>query len=110
MEGLLKAERLFGADMNKLRILLLVLLCLAILEFVVIYAANPVYMQVNPEIQEVSHKGQTYTMQWDGGNATITLVTPAKTTTMNVINQQQFVCNGTTNIYLGNRLIFKLPP
>ena len=96
--------------MNKLRILLLVLLGLAILEFVVIYATNPVYMQVNPEIQEVSHRAQAYTMQWDGGNATIRLVTPTNTTTLNVVNQQQFVCNGTTNIYLGNRLIFKLPP
>ncbi|MCW3982484.1 MAG: hypothetical protein NWE96_00635 [Candidatus Bathyarchaeota archaeon] len=71
------------------------------------YQANP---NPNPKVMEVDHIQRLYTMQWNGQNTTLTLVfRDGNMTTLPVVTGQQFVCNGSSKLYEGDKLLFQFP-
>jgi hypothetical protein len=52
---------------------------------------------------------KAYLLQWNGENTTLTLVTPNGNRSIPISNGQQFACNGSTSIYVDNKLVFYLP-
>ncbi len=72
-----------------------------------VYQANPI---PNPDVMQVNGISRQYTMQWNGANTTLTMVfRDGNSTTLPVTTGQQFVCNASTRLFEGDRLIFQFP-
>jgi hypothetical protein len=71
------------------------------------YMTNPM---PNPNVMQVNSISRQYTLQWNGQNTTLTLMfRDGNSTTLPVVTGQEFVCNASTKLYLGDRLLFQLP-
>ncbi len=72
-----------------------------------VYMSNPI---PNPDVMQIKDVSRQYTMQWNGQNTTLTLVfSNGNSTALPVVTGQQFACNASTRLYLGDRLIFQFP-
>jgi hypothetical protein len=64
----------------------------------------------NPDVMQVNSISREYTLQWNGQNTTLTMVfRDGNSTTLPVVTGQQFICNASTKLYLGERLLYQLP-
>ena len=71
------------------------------------YVTEPV---PNPSVMQVNKITKTYTMQWNAQNTTLTLVMrDGNSTNFDVYTGQTFVCNGSSKLFLGERLLCQFP-
>ena len=80
---------------------------------IIIGAVAAAYMTApltNPNVMQVNEIAKTYTMQWNAQNTTLTLVfRDGNSTDFNVYTGQTFVCNASSKLFLGNRLLYQFP-
>ncbi len=85
----------------------------ALLSGIIIGTVATSYMTVplpNPNVMQVNHISKEYTMQWNGQNVTLTLVfRDGNSTQLPVVTGQEFICNASTKLYYGDRLLFQFP-
>jgi hypothetical protein len=82
--------------------------CLAM--FIVLLLVTPVIVITYPQsIVSIMSEEKTYVLQWNGENTTLTLVMENGNTSIPILNGQQFACNGSTSIYVDNKLVFQVP-
>jgi hypothetical protein len=86
-----------------------IVITIILFELVYLCATNLMYLRLDPEITPVSSTAKTFTFEWDGNNAKITIVRANENVTIAVTKGQQFVCDKSTNIYESNRFIFRVP-
>jgi hypothetical protein len=64
----------------------------------------------NKDTLQIVSQQKIYSMQWTGGNTTLTMVGLNGNVSIPITTGQIFTCNGSSTIYDGaNRWIFRLP-
>jgi len=64
----------------------------------------------NPDVMQVNNITKNYTMQWNAQNTTLTLVfRDGNSTDFDVVTGQTFVCNASSKLFLGDRLLYQFP-
>jgi len=75
--------------------------------FATVYMTAPL---TNPDVMQVNNINKTYTMQWNAQNTTLTLVfRDGNSTDFDVVTGQTFVCNASSKLFLGDRLLYQFP-
>jgi hypothetical protein len=79
--------------------------------FIVLLVITPIVVITHPNQSVVSiiRTEKAYVLQWNGEDTTLTLVTANGNMSISISNGQQFVCNGSTSLYVDNKLIFQVP-
>ena len=80
---------------------------------IIVGAVAATYMTApltNPNVMQVNSITKTYTMQWNAQNTTLTLVLrDGNSTDFDVVTGQTFVCNTSSKLLLGDRLLYQFP-
>lgn len=85
----------------------------ALLTGIIIGTVAGAYMTVpltNPNVMQVNNITKTYAMQWNAQNTTLTLVfRDGNSTDFDVVTGQTFVCNASSKLFLGDKLLYQFP-
>ena len=83
--------------------------CIAMVIVLLVITPIVVITHSNESVVSIIRTEKAYVLEWNGEDTTLTLVTANGNMSIPVTNDQQFACNGSTSLYVDNKLVFQVP-